>query len=120
MVCSRLFRKDAPLRSLALAEDPAVQANNFTIGKWAEEVWRQTFQREGSQKPLLPRNLLEKVAVQAKHCNDTSPEWKSVRGPAGAVCCTLRRLKWEMLTPTIFKDAGGEEIDMDERAPLGS
>ena len=66
----------------------------------------------------LPVKVMDQVlrGVANRLVGATRP-WDKVRGPAGALILTLRRIGWELTSASMIKDDQGISIDMLRTAP---
>jgi len=94
---------------LALEKDePAGAVAAAPLRAWAAAVWERP-DMHGYMEQAWRRRCVE---LQAK------PQWRKVRGPAGATFMTLRRLGWSWPAWHAFRTREGVVLDLRETCPM--
>ena len=86
------------------------------MGAWAEG-WHDAGDPAKKKLPtrsMMTRSFVKACAKQAGHARP----WTTVRGPAGAVVATLRRILWKAECPSLWVTDRGEAVNLDEVSPL--
>ena len=100
------------LRLLLLDGDPTIAAAIAPATRWAQEVWAAAM---GDQAVLS----LGQLAVAHAELLKRQPRcWSQVRGPAGALWLTLRRMGWTWPEPWVFQDCNGVDINLGRLSPV--
>ncbi len=100
--------------------DPAVEANAGILVSWAGAAWRACgpaqHRRRTDPNPVLLDNAIKKAD---KGLRDGGYRWDNVKGPAGGVIMTARRLGWRVLSGFRVEDERGGIIDLGITDPRG-
>jgi len=95
--------------------DPAYEANYAPLRCWAE-AWHEAGARDSKAKP--GRSGLQASFQKAVHRQHRATQpWRRVRGPAGAVVATLKRLEWRPTSPSLWTTDTGLVVNLDEVSP---
>lgn len=87
--------------------DPAFYAVRAPLVQWARAVWLQS----------VPSGWLHRTWNAAERsANSVGDAWSVVRGPAGAVAATLKRLGWQARSAVHWETPHGL-IDLDVHSP---
>ena len=88
--------------------DPAFEAHEGPIGKWAEAIWES----------WLPLSLLRRNFHKAVSTLDREkPEWRKVTGPALAFVASAYRLGWHLTSLSEVTTADGTHLAFQRDSP---
>ena len=94
---------------------PAYDARRGPIVAWAS-AWFETAQKRPG---CVPACVLRGCFMRAlRRLGGAARPWRLVQGPAGAVVATLRRLGWEVLSPSLWLDDRGVSVDLQRWGPV--
>ena len=83
-------------------EDPSLEATALPIFFWAKQA----------QAGTLSKQVLDLIVKTAAAKLRGKRSWGAVRGPAGGLVMTLRRIDWKMISGTQVRDLAGRLIDL--------
>ena len=87
--------------------DPVHEVPVMVISKWVQRAW------EGD----LPQDLQEWWGEKGGDVKAKAQRMNGVKGPLGAVIHHLKQIGWDMESPTVLLDRGGDPYDLTMCSP---
>eukprot|EP00959_Pyramimonas_sp_CCMP1952_P043786 915064-Pyramimonas_sp.AAC.1 len=81
--------------------DPTFIADEYPLAYWMKAKWEQW---------VRPKAM----ALAFMHAQNHTKTWQSVKGPAGAVLMTLRRMGWRAESWKVWFTERGSRVDLDD------